>query len=86
MTRLFLIWLFHRTWAPILRICLVKILDVEWFVSNPFFREFEKLQFPAMAAAYASAPLLKDSELQFGKGFVHRTTFGENFIAACHTR
>jgi len=65
---------------------LVRVLDDKWLVDSPVYAQLEALHRPGIAAVLATVPHLKDRDLQFGKGIVQRTSFGANFINACHTR
>jgi hypothetical protein len=65
---------------------LVRVLDDKWLVDSPVYAQLEALHRPSIAAVLATVPHLKDRDLQFGKGIVQRTSFGANFINACHTR
>ena len=65
---------------------LIKVHDDKWLTDSPVYAELEALHRPGLAAVFANIAPFKDRELQFGKGFVQRTSFGANFIAACHAQ
>ena len=65
---------------------LVMVHDNRWLVDNPVYAELEVFHRPVIEAAFANIPLFKDRELKFEKGVVQRTSFGANFIAACHAQ
>ena len=65
---------------------LVRMHDDKWLVDSPVYAELESLHRPGIAAALKNIPPLKERELQFGKGVVQRTSFGTNFINACHSQ
>ena len=65
---------------------LVRVHDDKWLIDNPVYAELEAFHQPGITAVFANMPPFKDRELQFGKGFVQRTSFGANFIAACHAQ
>ena len=65
---------------------LVRVHDDKWLIDSPAYSELEALHRPGIAAVFKNILPWIDRELQFGKGIVQRTSFGANFIAACHTK
>lgn len=65
---------------------LLEIRDDEWLADDAVYASLQDPHRQRFSAVITSQPMLAGHTLDFKKGFVRRTSFGQKFIFACHAK